>query len=152
MHLPGIAHFRPSVSHLPFHAFSSSSRMKYAFATSYADQHIAVLGAAVMTRAFMPLKNPPKPPLRHIMPAAPNRPRALLTSASDEAPRVCNNVLITSRGVVAAAANPPARPPAVQCTAGSYPACLCRCKTFLRDSYAVNCNAVKGTVIVRVVG
>jgi len=43
--------------------------MKYAFATSYALQQMAVLGAAVTTRAFIPLKNPFAPSLLHIIPA-----------------------------------------------------------------------------------
>ena len=101
------------------HARSSSTLMKYAFATSYADQQMAVLGAAVTTRAFIPRKNPFEPSLLQIIPAALDRPLACLISGSDDVPRVCNRVLITSRGVVAAAANPPANPPAVQCVSGS---------------------------------
>lgn len=93
--------------------------MKYALATSYADQHIAVLGAAVTTRALIPLKKPFIPSLLQMIPAAPKRPLAFRISASDDVPRVCNNVFTTSNGVVAAAAKPPARPPAVQCTSGS---------------------------------
>ena len=102
------------------HASSSFLiRIKYAFATSYALQQIAVLGAAVTTRAFIPLKNPFAPSLLHIIPAPWKSPRACLISRSELAPLVCNNVLITSSGVVAAAANPPASPPAVQCIKGS---------------------------------
>ena len=101
------------------HAPSFSTRMKYAFATSYALQQIAVLGAAVTTRAFIPLKKPLAPSLLQIIPAAPKRPRACLISGSEAIPLVCRSVLITSRGVVAAAANPPANPPAVQCVKGS---------------------------------
>ena len=82
--------------------------MKYAFATSYADQQIAVLGAVVSTLAFMPLKNPFIPSLRQIKSAASNNPLACLISRSVDVPLVCSKVFTTSRGVVAAAAIPPA--------------------------------------------
>lgn len=115
-------HCRASCCVFTVHAcahFSSSTRMKYAFATSYADQQIAVLGAAVTTRAFIPLKNPAAPSLRAMMAAASNKPLAFRSSGSVALPRVCSSVLITSSGVVAAAAIPPAKPPAVQCVRGS---------------------------------
>ena len=132
--------------------FSSSFRIKYAFATSYADQQMAVLGAAVTTLAFMPRKKPFEPSLLQIIPAALKSPFARRISMSVDEPLVCNSVFTTSKGVVAAAAKPPAKPPAVQCVSGSYPGLLLRCMAFVIDSYAVNCNAVKGTVIVNVVG
>jgi len=82
-------------------------------------QHIAVLGAAVTTLAFIPLKKPFAPSLLPIILAASINPLHLLISASVELPLVCSSVFITSRGVVAAAAKPPASPPAVQCVSGS---------------------------------
>lgn len=93
---------------------------------------MAVLGAAVTTLAFMPLKNPFAPSLLEIIPAASQNPLAPRISASVELPLVWSKVLTTSKGVVAAAAIPPARPPAVQCVIGSYP-CRLR-KTLFRDS------------------
>jgi hypothetical protein len=65
-------------------------------------------------------------------------------------PLVCNNVFITSRGVVIAAATAPAIPPEIQWVKGSY--LLDGFKTLDRLSYAVNWIAVKGMVIAKVVG
>lgn len=98
---------------------SPSTRIKYAFANSYAVQQIAVLGAVVIMRAFMPRKNPFMPSLLQMMPAAGHNPLHCLISASVEEPLVCSSVLMTSNGVVAAAATPPAVPPAMQCVSGS---------------------------------
>lgn len=113
--------------------------MKYAFAISYADlglvsiaqtyqpifklktyQQIAVLGIVCNILGLSPLKNPPQPFLAFIILAACIKPFAFLISGSCTVPRVCSNVLITSRGVVTAAAAPPANPPATQCVRGSY--------------------------------
>lgn len=57
---------------------------------------------------------------------------------------------MTSKGVVKPAANAPANAPEVQWVIGSYP--LSGFITFDKDSYAVNCRAVNGTVMQRVVG
>jgi len=59
-------------------------------------------------------------------------------------------VLMTSIGVVNAAANPPAIAPATQCVHGSY--LFVGFITVDNDSYARNCNAVNGTVMDKVVG
>jgi hypothetical protein len=59
-------------------------------------------------------------------------------------------VLMTSIGVVRAAANPPATAPATQCVKGSY-----IFRGFIvvdMDSYARNWRAVNGTVMDKVVG
>jgi len=144
--------------------------MKYDLAISYADlrvnrsaqmsprttsdstthQQMAVLGAAVTTLALIPRKKPFAPSLLAMILAASIRPLAFRISTSAPFPRVCKSVLITSKGVVAAAASPPASPPAVQCVTGSYPSR--RLMSLDSDSYAVNCSAVKGTVMARVVG
>lgn len=77
-------------------------------------------------------------------------PLAFRISGSDDVPRVCNNVFATSKGVVTAAATAPASPPEIMCVAGEYtPLGL---SNDFSCSYTVNCTAVNGTVIVRVVG
>lgn len=81
---------------------------------------MAVLGMVVMILGLRPLKNPPHPFLLLIILAASINPRAFRTSVSAIEPLVCSSVLITSKGVVIAAATPPARPPATQWVIGSY--------------------------------
>ena len=85
-----------------------------------------------------------------MMDAASKRPRADRILRSSVVPLVCSRVFITSSGVVIPAAKPPASPPATQCVTGSY--VLGGFITFDIDSYAMNCSAVKGTVMQRVVG
>ncbi len=117
---------------------------------SYPYQHIAVLGMVVIIRGLNPRQNPAYPSLLLIIAAASTKPFAFRISGSVIDPRVCSSVLITSNGVVIAAAKPPASPPATQCVIGSY-----FFEGFIirdRDSYAINCIAVNGTVIVKVVG
>lgn len=82
-------------------------------------QHIAVLGMVVMIRGRSPRKNPGHPCRLLMMAAAPNKPFADLIAASLDVPRVCNKVLMTSRGVVTPAAKAPAKPPETQCVKGS---------------------------------
>jgi hypothetical protein len=61
-----------------------------------------------------------------------------------------SHTLATSNGVVTAAANPPATPPATICVMGLYvPSGF---NTPFKLSYAENCTAVNGTVMVKVVG
>jgi len=117
---------------------------------SYADQQIAVLGIVVTILGRTPLKNPRRPSLRYnsLQPAM--NPFTDRSSGSAAVPRVCNIVLITSMGVVKAAAKPPATAPAVQCVKGSY--FLLGFIAVDMDSYARNWRAVKGTVIESVVG
>ncbi len=113
-------------------------------------QQIAVLGIVVNTRGPSPRKKPFQPLRLLIIEAASHNPLAFLISSSCAVPLVCNNVLTTSNGVVIPAATAPARPPAVQCVKGSY--FLDGFSTFDNDSYAVNWIAVKGIVMVNVVG
>lgn len=82
-------------------------------------QQIAVLGIVVITLGRTPRKNPAYPCCRLIMDAALNNPLAVRMSASRAVPLVCNNVLMTSRGVVRPAATAPASAPAVQWVTGS---------------------------------
>jgi hypothetical protein len=62
----------------------------------------------------MPLVKPFNPSLSLINFIAPIKPLQFRIAGSVEVPRVCRRVLATSRGVVAAAANAPARPPDMQ--------------------------------------
>ena len=99
-------------------------------------QQIAVLGIAVITRGWRPLKKPRYPCRALMMEAASKSPRADRILRSFAVPLVWSNVLITSRGVVRPAANPPARPPATQWVIASY--VLGGFITFDIDSYAMN--------------
>ncbi len=83
-------------------------------------QQIAVLGIVVTILGLRPRKNPIYPLRLLMIEAASYKPRTLRSSASAAVPLVCSKVLITSRGVVIPAANPPATPPAMQCVTGSY--------------------------------
>jgi hypothetical protein len=113
-------------------------------------QQIAVLGMVVTILGFNPRKNPRQPSRCRMTAAAWNNPRTFRNSLSVAVPLVCSNVFITSSGVVMPAAIPPATPPAKQCVYGSYDPFWLR--TFDMLSYAVNCIAVNGTVMQRVVG
>jgi hypothetical protein len=129
---------------------------------------MAVLGMVVTIRGLIPLAKPFIPSLSWIVFAASTRPlptlRQILHSLlsqfsiyiqfrireSDEVPLVCNSVLMTSSGVVIAAATAPAIPPATQWVNGSY--LLPGFSTLDKLSYTVNWMVVKGMVIARVVG
>jgi hypothetical protein len=78
-------------------------------------QQIAVLGTVVTTLGFKPLKNPFQPSLFLMIVAACHNPLTVLSSWSEDDPRVCSRVLMTSSGVVNPAASPPATPPAKMC-------------------------------------
>jgi hypothetical protein len=67
---------------------------------------------------------------------APTKPLQFRIAASVDVPRVCRRVLATSRGLVAAAATAPARPPEMQWMNGL---CLrCGLRTLDSESYAAN--------------
>lgn len=123
---------------------------QYALKNSYDSQHNALLGMCVTTRGVRPLKNPRSPSRRQMIPSAPSMPRQYRISGTVEVPRVCKSVFATSRGVVRPAATPPATPPATMCAKGEYsPRGFIN---FFTCSYTVNWAAVKGTVMVSVVG
>ncbi len=82
-------------------------------------QHIAVLGMVVIIRGRIPRKKPAHPCCLLMIAAASTQPFADLISAFWAVPRVCNKVLMTSRGVVKPAAKAPAKPPDMQCVKGS---------------------------------
>ncbi len=86
---------------------------------SYADQQIAVLGMVVTILGRTPLKKPRNPSRRYISRQPVAKLLTDLNSGSEADPRVWSIVLMTSMGVVKAAANPPAIAPAVQCVKGS---------------------------------
>lgn len=111
---------------------------------------MAVLGIVVTTLGRTPLKNPRRPSRWYISLQPAVNPFTDLSSGSEAVPRVCSIVLITSIGVVRAAAKPPATAPAMQCVNGSY--VLLGFIVVDIDSYARNWRAVKGTVIDKVVG
>lgn len=113
-------------------------------------QQIAVLGIVEIILGRSPRRKPAQPNCFLIMLAALKSPRAVRASPFSAVPRVWRTVLITSSGVVTAAATAPARPPAIQCVKGSYP--FPGFITFDNDSYAMNCDAVKGIVMQSVVG
>ena len=117
---------------------------------SYESQQSALLGICVKTLGVNPLANPLIPSLLQIILNASTIPLALLISPSPDVPLVCKSVFATSNGVVNPAATAPANPPETICDEGEYS--FPGFSTFFRYSYTVNCAAVKGTVIVSVVG
>src|SRR4051794_25990071 len=104
----------------------------------------------VRTLGPTPLKKPRAPSFFNKRRQPAINPLTVLSSRSWALPRVCNMVLMTSIGVVRAAAKPPATAPAKQCVTGSY--FLVGFINVEMDSYARNWRAVKGTVMERVVG
>ena len=117
---------------------------------SYESQQSALLGICVKTLGVNPLANPLIPSLLQIILNASTIPLAPLISPSPDVPLVCKSVFATSNGVVNPAATAPAKPPETICDEGEYS--FPGFSTFFRYSYTVNCAAVKGTVIVSVVG
>lgn len=87
---------------------------------SYDSQHKAVLGMAVITLGASPLPNPFSPSLAQMTLKASAIPLTFRMSRSCDVPFVCKIVFATSRGVVTAAATPPATPPDIICVTGEY--------------------------------
>ena len=72
-----------------------------------------MLGICDNTLGLIPLINPFRPYISFIILNASKSPLQFLTRMSLDVPLVCNKVLATSSGVVAAAAIAPANPPAI---------------------------------------